>query len=53
MEQIREEQGFKNSDTLATDNQKNYMEDLGIEFPEEITKKEASVLIKQKLEEID
>ena len=52
MEQIRQEQEVQNG-SPATDNQKNYMEDLGVEFPEEITKKEASVLIKQKLEKMD
>ncbi len=32
---------------LATEKQKNYLKDLGVEFSESITKKEASDLIEQ------
>ena len=49
MEQISEEQGFKKGDTPATDNQKAYMNDLGIEFPKNVSRKDASVLIKEEL----
>ena len=51
VEQMRQERGLAN-DEAATDNQKNYMTDLGIEFPEEITKKEASALIKEEIAKI-
>ena len=33
------------NDALATEKQKNYLSDLGVDFKESITKKEASVLI--------
>ena len=52
VEQMRQERGLAN-DEAATDNQKNYMTDLGIEFPEEITKKEASALIKEEIAKIN
>ena len=35
------------NDGLATEKQKNYLRDLGVDFEESITKKEASVLIEQ------
>jgi len=35
------------SDGLATEKQKNYLKDLGVEFDDSITKKEASDLIEQ------
>ena len=35
------------SDGLATEKQKNYLKDLGVEFNDSITKKEASDLIEQ------
>jgi hypothetical protein len=35
------------SDGLATDKQKKYLKDLGVEFNDSITKKEASDLIEQ------
>lgn len=53
MEQIREEQGFKNGDTPATDKQKKFMDDLGIEFADDITKKQASFLIDTELGKTD
>ena len=51
-EQIRQERGFAN-DEAATDNQKNYMKDLGIEFPKNVSKQEASVLINEELGKAD
>ena len=48
MEQIREENQAKVSEP-ATDSQKGYMTDLGIEFSEDVTKQEASALIKQEI----
>jgi hypothetical protein len=49
MERIREEQGFKNGDQPATDKQKKFMTRLGIEFTDDITKKQASFLIDTEL----
>ena len=42
-------QGLQNSngDAPATDKQKNYLKDLGVEFGDSITKKEASDMIEQ------
>ena len=42
-EQINE----ASSDGLATDKQKKYLQDLGVEFDDSITRKEASGLIEQ------
>lgn len=53
MEKIREEQGLKDSDTLATEKQKKFMNDLGIEFADDITKKQASFLIDTERGKID
>jgi hypothetical protein len=53
MEKIREEQGFKNGDQPATDKQKKFMTKLGIEFTDDITKKQASFLIDGELGKID
>jgi len=52
MEQIREERRSNNSDTV-TFKQKRFMKKLGVEFPEDITRKEASVLIDEELGKID
>ena len=35
------------NDELATEKQKNYLKDLGVEFDDSITKKEASDMIEQ------
>ena len=53
MEQIREEQGFKNVDEPASEKQKKFMTDLGIEFTDEITKKQASFLIDTERRKVD
>ncbi len=46
MHEIKQER--KNSDG-ATDKQKQFMKRLGIEFPDNISKKEASVLLEEEL----
>ena len=48
MEAIREEREAKNN-VPATEKQKKFMKKLGIEFPETVTKQEASVLIDEEL----
>ena len=53
MEKIREEQGFKNGDQPATEKQKKFMTRLGIEFADDITKKQASFLIDAELGKTD
>ena len=51
-EQIKEERRSNNSDTV-TFKQKRFMKKLGIDFPEDITRKEASVLIDEELERLN
>ena len=51
-EQIRQERGFA-EEKRATDKQKSFMKKLGIKFPKEVTKQEASVLIDQELGKLD
>ena len=53
MEQIREEQKAQNANQPATEKQKRFMDDLGIQFLEAVTKKEASVLIDEELRKTD
>jgi len=53
MERIKEEQGSKNGDQPATDKQKKFMTKLGIEFTDNITKKQASFLIDAELGKIN
>ena len=52
MEQIREERQANNND-VVTFKQKRFMKKLGIDFPKEITRKEASVLINEELEKLN
>ena len=47
-EQIREEREKRNGEP-ATDKQKKFMKKLGIDFPDTVTKKEASILIDEEL----
>ena len=49
MEKIKEGQNAKNEDQPATDKQKKFMKKLGLDFPKNITKKEASVMIDEEL----
>jgi len=51
-EQIRQERGFA-EEKRATDKQKSFMKKLGIKFPKEVTKQEASALIDQELGKLD
>ena len=48
MEEMRQEKEAKNS-SPATDRQKKFMHKLGIDFPETVTKQEASLLIDEEL----
>ena len=48
MEAIRDEREAKNS-MPATEKQKKFMKKLGIDFPETVTKQEASLLIDEEL----
>ena len=48
----REERRSNNSDTV-TFKQKNCLKRLGVKFPDEITRKEASALIKEELERLN
>ena len=48
----REERRSHNSDAV-TFKQKRFMKKLGIEFPDDITRKEASVLIDEELERLN
>ena len=48
MEEMRQEKEAKNS-VPATDRQKKFMKKLGIDFPETVTKQEASLLIDEEL----
>jgi len=48
MEEMRQEKEAKNS-VPATDRQKKFMHKLGIDFPETVTKQEASLLIDEEL----
>ena len=48
MQEIRQEREA-NDNQPATDKQKRFMDDLGIKYPETITKKEASALIDEEL----
>ena len=48
----REERKSNNSDTV-TFKQKNCLKRLGVKFPDGITRKEASVLIKEELERLN
>ena len=52
MQEIREERGAKNNEQ-ATEKQKQFMKKLGLDFPENVTKKEASVLIDEELGNTD
>jgi len=49
MTAIKQEKG-NSDDTAATEKQKKFMEQLGIKFPKDISKKEASVLIEEELD---
>ena len=51
-EQMKNERRTKNSDTV-TFRQKKCMQNLGIEYPENITRKEASVLIQEEIERLN
>jgi hypothetical protein len=51
-EQMKKERESKNSDAV-TFRQKKCMQNLGIEFPENITRKEASVLIQEEIERLN
>jgi len=48
MEEIREERGNQRQKP-ATEKQKRFMEKLGIKYPKNVTKQEASVLIDEEL----
>jgi len=48
MERIRQEHESNNGDP-ATDKQRKFMKKLGIDFPETVTKQEASSLIDEEL----
>lgn len=49
MEKIKEEQNSRNGNEPATGKQKNFMSRLGIEFADDITKRQASFLIDTEL----
>jgi len=51
-EQMRNERQTKNNDEV-TFKQKKCMQNLGIEFPDDITRKEASMLIKEEIERLN
>jgi len=51
-EQMKNERQTKNSDAV-TFKQKKCMQNLGIEYPENITRKEASVLIQEEIERLN
>ncbi len=51
-EKIRQERGFA-EEKGATDKQKGFMKKLGIKFPKEVSKAEASALIDQELGKLD
>jgi hypothetical protein len=51
-EQMRKDRDIKNGDAV-TFKQKRCMQNLGIDFPENITRKEASVLIQEELERLN
>jgi len=51
-EQMRNERQTKNNDEV-TFRQKKCMQNLGIDFPDDITRKEASVLIKEEIERLN
>jgi len=51
-EQMKNERQTKNNDTV-TFKQKKCMQNLGIEFPDDITRKEASVLIQEEIERLN
>jgi hypothetical protein len=51
-EQMKKERESKNSDTV-TFRQKKCMQNLGIEFPDDITRKEASILIQEEIERLN
>ena len=51
-EQMRSKRQTKNNDTV-TFRQKKCMQNLGIEFPDDITRKEASVLIQEEIERLN
>lgn len=48
MEEIRQEKEGRNNQP-ATEKQKRFMDDLGIQYPKTVTKQEASVLIDEEL----
>jgi hypothetical protein len=48
MEEIRQEKEAKNAEP-ATEKQKKFMKKLGMDFPKNATKKEASVMIDEEL----
>lgn len=48
MEEMREQKEAKNNQP-ATKKQKKFMDDLGIQYPKTVTKKEASALIDEEL----
>jgi len=48
MERIKQEREISNDDP-ATDKQRKFMKKLGIDFPETLTKQEASSLIDEEL----
>ena len=50
--QIREEKAMINHES-ATEKQKRFMKRLGISFPATVTKKEASVLLKEELKALE
>ena len=51
-EQMRKERGFA-EDKTATDKQKGFMKKLGLKFPKEVSKAEASELIDKELGKLD
>jgi len=48
MQEIREEREMRNN-RPATERQKRFMDDLGVQYPEAVTRKEASMLIDEEL----
>jgi len=53
MKQERNGNGGQKKDELASEKQKNFMKKLNLEFPEGISKKEASILIDEELGRFD